>query len=125
MTDICAQTDDLVRRPIRWLLWGVPAVLFVLGAFVAPLLRLLLWTPAFLMAGVACLMNARRCGRLHCYITGPLYLLAALTTVLVGMSVLSLPSRWIAWGAIGGTILAHAPEWVRGRYVPQASRRSV
>ena len=122
MTDICAHNDDLARRPIRWLLWGVPAVLFAVGAFVPPLPRLLLWTPALLIAGVVCLANAGRCRRLHCYITGPLYLIAALTTVLVGMGVVPLPWRWIAWGVIGGTILAHTPEWVRGRYVARASR---
>ena len=32
--------------------------------------------------GLGCLVNAARCGRLHCYVTGPLYLAAALYVVL-------------------------------------------
>jgi len=44
--------------------------------------RLLLWIPAFLVMGVACLANAARCGRVHCYITGPLSLFALVYVVL-------------------------------------------
>jgi hypothetical protein len=34
-----------------------------------------------------CLVNASRCGRLHCYITGPIFLLAA---IYVGLSTMSI-----------------------------------
>jgi len=32
--------------------------------------------------GLGCLVNAARCGRLNCYVTGPLYLVAALCLAL-------------------------------------------
>jgi hypothetical protein len=88
-----------------------------MGAMLGPLPRTALWTPAFLVAGVACVANARRCGRLHCYFTGPLYLVAAVATLLVGVGWVPLGWSWIAAAAIGGTVLAYVPEWVRGRYV--------
>ena len=112
--------QDFARRSIAWLLWGVPAAVVILGSLMAPVLRMLLWTPAFAVAGVSCVVNAARCGRVHCYITGPLYLLAAVATLLAGMEFVPLRSSWIGGAAIGGTILAYVPEWVRGRYVSRA-----
>ncbi len=78
---------------------------------------MLLWTPAFIVAGAACVVNAAQCGRVHCYITGPLYLLAAVATLLAGMGFVPLRSSWIGGVVLGGTILAYVPEWVRGKYV--------
>ena len=108
---------DFTRRSTSWLLWGVPAAVVILGSLVAPVPRMLLWTPAFLIGGVGCVMNAARCGRVHCYITGPLYLLAAVATVLAGTDLVPLRSSWIGGAVIGGTILAFVPEWVRGKYL--------
>src|SRR6058998_1339753 len=80
MSATCTRTD-FTRRRIAGLLWGVPAAALILGSFVTPVPRMLLWTPAFAVAGVACIVNAAQCGRVHCYITGPLYLLAAVATL--------------------------------------------
>src|SRR6266404_8694133 len=109
MNDACAR-NDLVERNISWVLWRLPLLAFVIGVFLTPPARLLVWTPAFSIAGVACLINARRCGRLHCFITGPLYLLAALATVAAA------PWSWIAFGVVAGTIAAYAVESQRGKY---------
>jgi hypothetical protein len=67
--------------------------------------------------GSACIANAARCGRLHCFITGPLFLLAALASLLASLDIVSLGWGWIGVGALGGTLLAHVPEWVWGRYL--------
>ena len=111
---------DFTRRRIAWLLWGVPAAALILGSLVAPGPRMLLWTPAFVLAGVACVVNAAQCGRLHCYITGPLYLLAAVATVLAGTDLVALRWSWIGGAVVGGTILAYVPECVRGKHVARA-----
>ena len=111
---------DFTRRRIGWLLWGVPAAALMVGSLVAPVPRMLLWTPAFVIAGVACVVNAAHCGRVHCYITGPLYLLAALATVLVGTELVPWRWTWIGCAVIGGTLLAYVPEWVRGKYFARA-----
>jgi hypothetical protein len=119
MSQGCTQ-KDFARRGIAWLLWGVPAAALLLGSLVAPVPRMLLWTPAFIVAGVACVVNATQCGRVHCYITGPLYLLAAVASVLAGMGFVPLRPSWIGGAVLGGTILAYVPEWVRGTYLARA-----
>ena len=116
MSQSCAQ-KDLASRNVRWLVWGVPIVVIILGAFVGPILRTALWTPAFLVMGGACVYNAAHCGRLHCYITGPLFLIAAAATLLSGLGVVALDWRWIGRGAGLGTVLAYGTEWIRGKYV--------
>src|SRR5205823_5920578 len=83
---------DFTQSNVAWLLWGVPAAVLILGSLVSPLPRMLLWTPAFAVAGVACVVNAAHCGRVHCYVTGPLYLLAAIATLLAGMEFVPLRS---------------------------------
>jgi hypothetical protein len=62
-------------------LWCLPVVALIVGSYWQKG-RLLLWIPAFLVMGAACLANAARCGRVHCYITGPLSLLAIVYVVL-------------------------------------------
>jgi hypothetical protein len=72
---------DSVRKPAHVLmLWVIPGVV-ALGSFVGatgiPAL-LLLGGVACLAMGVACLINAARCQRLHCYFSGPYFLALAL-----------------------------------------------
>ena len=115
MSEACAR-NDLVNRNVSWLLWRVPLLAFVVGAFLGPTGRAMLWTPAFVVAGGACVVNARRCGRLHCFMTGPLYLLAAAATVLRALDAVSVPWALILFGVPAGTIAAYAVERVRGKY---------
>lgn len=115
MSESC-QRNDWVHQRIAWVVWGIPTGLFVIGAFLGPLGRTLVWTPALLVAGGACVVNARRCHRLHCYFTGPLFLIAALITVLRGFDVVALPWTLIGAAVVVGTVLAHIPEWVGAKY---------
>ncbi len=95
--------------------WGVPIGMIVLGGF-ADAWTLWLWAPAFLIMGVTCVVNASRCGRLHCYLAGPLFLVAALLLALVGAGALSY--AWvdgIGLGALIGVAVGYGAEWVLGR----------
>mgnify|MGYP001576176147 CR=1 FL=1 len=87
-----SKADDLVASRVGWLLWGIPAVLLTVGSVWA-VSRAWLWIPAFAVAGAACLANAARCGRLHCFLTGPLFLLGALATLLDGLGVVAIDWR--------------------------------
>lgn len=103
--------NDLLRRPLTlWLLWVAPWVLIIAtGMFGDNLARTTGWTFGFAAMGVACLVNARGCGRRHCFYTGPLFLLAALASLLYGLQVLPLGRNgwnWIADGAAVGALLA-------------------
>ena len=46
-------------------------------------LRAVVWTVALIWMGVACILNARRCGRTHCRYTGPYYLVMIAPVVLL------------------------------------------
>lgn len=123
MADCCA-TDpkDLVgNRRISLLVWGFPLMAFILGFFVSPIFRMLLWTVSLAVAGVACLVNASRCGRRHCYFTGPFFLIGAAAALSCGLGLLPLGPRgwiWIGMAVIGGgSISCFLPERLWGKYV--------
>jgi hypothetical protein len=110
------EANDLLGRRLRWLVWGLPSVLFVAG-IAWDSARVWLWVPALVVAGSACLANASRCGRLHCFITGPLFLLAAVATLTDAASVIAIDWRWIVVMVIGGLAIGYGFEWLRGKYV--------
>ena len=126
MSNQCSESD-LLRGPVALVLWYIPGALVLIGVFWREG-RAWLWTPALAVAGTACLVNASRCGRLHCYFTGPLWLLGAMATLLRAFSIVRVPWNWILYAVLGGGLLAFAPEWFRGRYVtcpsPDDLRRS-
>jgi hypothetical protein len=108
-------SNDLVERKIAWFLWGVPQGMLVVGVFWSQA-RVWLWVPALLVAGTACVVNAARCGRRHCYLTGPLYLLAALATVLSSLRIIPLHWSWILAAVVTGMVAAYTLEGIRGKY---------
>ena len=95
--------------------WGLPLALIALGILVQAW-SLWLWIPAFLIAGITCTLNAARCGRLHCYATGPLFLAASLLLALVAADALG--EGWVdvtMGGVLVGTVLAFGVELLLGR----------
>ena len=127
MADCCSTPDqrDLTGRKVgRFVLWQLPVIVFVAGYFVAPTWRTILWTAALTVAGTACIANAARCGRLHCYLTGPFLLFGAVVTLTYGLGVLPLgPGRWGSIGlvvAVGSYLFGCVPEWIWGKYVTRA-----
>ena len=113
-SDSCRK-NDLVSRKIGIVLWGLPTLFLVIGILRVEA-RLWLWTPALLVMGAACVANVVRCKRLHCYFTGPLFLLGAAATMLRGLNIVALPWSWIGYALLGGTLAAFVPEWIRGKY---------
>ncbi|MGH7546794.1 MAG: hypothetical protein ACREMM_01310 [Gemmatimonadales bacterium] len=122
--------DLLSSRGTTNLVYGVPSLAIaatgVLRAGEAVLA--LVWTLGFTVMGVACVVNAMRCGRMHCYFMGPFLLLVAAATLLHGLGVVSLgPSgwQWLGLVAIAGTVvLLVVPERLWGRYTDRANRAS-
>ena len=71
---------DWVDRPgMGFVWWCLPAGIGVASNFFPISLRAaaLVWMVAFLWMGTGCILNARRCHRLHCYISGPAFFLGA------------------------------------------------
>jgi hypothetical protein len=107
---ISTQRDkDMLRSGWRaWLIWGVPWTLIIVAQFAGNTVHTVLWTLGFGATGIVCIANARRCGRRHCLYTGPLYLLAALASLLYGLHLLPLGINdwgWIMGFALAGTVL--------------------
>lgn len=113
--------DFTTDRVTTILLWGIPHIVFFIGIFTNPMLRTILWPSALSIAGIACLINAFRCGRLHCYFTGPFYLLMAVLSLLYGIGILPLGQLgWVWIGGvvvIGGPIFTRVPERIYGKYI--------
>ena len=68
-----------------FLFWCLPSFVFALGFFVSPGWRTVLWTLSLGFMGTLCLLNASRCSRIHCYFTGPFFILGAVTSLGYGL----------------------------------------
>ena len=119
MANPCASDSDakhdLISSKLAWLLWYIPLAVFILGAHWEKG-RVWVWVPALMVAGISCVINAKRCGRFHCCLTGPLYLLGALAVLLSGLGVMALRWNWIFSVILGGSVLAFVPEWIGHKY---------
>jgi hypothetical protein len=111
MNEECGRRDLLGSGPAPWLLWVLPiATIALTGQFAArEWILTASWTLALLVMSVGCFANARRCGRTHCYLTAPFFLLMAVTSLLHGLDIVPLgPRGWSYIGIgllIGGTLL--------------------
>ena len=112
---------DLTCGGMGILLWVIPIIVLGVTAGFGGTIAAIAWPPLLLVMGVACLFNAFRCGRLHCYLTGPYFLLLALVSLLYGLGMLPLGDRGWQWLSsallIGACVLVCVPEWLFGRYV--------
>lgn len=120
-----AKASDSICGGSALLLWWLPAAAVIAGASL-PSARAWLWIPSFLVMGVACLANAARCGRVHCYFTGPVFLLAALWVALGALHFVPMHPGALLATVLLLTLLAFLVELPLGRYrraaEPPASR---
>jgi hypothetical protein len=106
---------DLTGRKTAWLIWYVPIILVIVGS-TWNRGRVWLWVPAFAVMGAGCLANAVRCGRIHCYVTGPLFLLAAVFVALSGWGIVALHPGLFLLVVFGTCCLALCAETLFGKY---------
>ena len=116
-----ARENDMAGSVWRLLkIWGPAYALFLLSGNFGWWSLTIGWTAALLWMGAMCVLNARRCRRVHCSITGPFFLIMAVVTLLVGFRVVSFGEN--TWPILGGVIVAGGvglwvlPEAVWGRY---------
>ncbi len=120
-------TDFLSDRVISSLIWRAPAVVMVVAALVeiGPAARGVMWALSLSVFGVGCLANAMRCGRRHCFYTGPFFLVMALGSLLYGFGVLPMGSSgWAMIGVttlVGAVVLTYLPERIWGKYTRVSS----
>ena len=104
MTNAPEPTRDWVGSARTYALaWWIPQVAIV-AALLAPVVpRAAIWIAALIWMGVACFMNARRCGRTHCRYTGPYYLVMILPVLVIASD--AVPGGFYAWLIVGALIL--------------------
>ncbi len=118
-----ANRDILCNPSITGVVFWLPIVALVAsGAFAIPTgLRTAIWAASFGTMGIGCIINALRCRRLHCYLTGPFFLWMAVLTLLYGLGLWHLGAH--GWSVIslvasaGGALLCFVPELLLGRYL--------
>jgi len=121
-TKISSPRDILSRPWLAFVLFWCPgiAIAATAGSGIGTGWRTVVWTAALIVMGAACIANAVRCRRTHCYVTGPFFLAMAIATVLYGFGVLPLGRH--GWNFISLTILVGAivlcclPELYLGKY---------
>jgi hypothetical protein len=115
MDEQCCKSSDLLFSWKAILLWCLPVIALIVGSYWQQG-RLILWIPAFLVMGVACLVNAGRCGRVHCYITGPLSFFAIGYVTLSEFHVVPMDAGYFLDSILGISIVAFLIEIPLGRY---------
>jgi len=111
----CEKRDYAQDRKTAFWLWILPLSLAILG-FVFGSLRNCIWPLALAWMGIACVVNAKSCGRVHCTFTGPLYLLIAIVGICAALGVVNVSWIWLWATAILGTLLSFVPEWAGKKY---------
>jgi hypothetical protein len=115
--------NDWVDRPGMGFVWwclplgiGVASSCFAISGRAASLV----WMVAFLWMGTGCILNARRCHRLHCYISGPAFFLgaAALAWLAAGIAPLGPHSLNNILGlTLIVALLSFVPEMIWRKYI--------
>jgi len=85
---IGTNANDWVANKGRFIAtWGLPAVLMVITGLtqLPPMAIGIVWCGALTWMGFACLRNARQCARMHCFFSGPYFLLCAGLGLITGM----------------------------------------
>lgn len=109
MSQTFGSTRDLLQNGLATgLLYVLPILALIASSFLPleSIWRPIIWTMAFATMGAACTANAWRCGRVHCFVTGPLFLLGALAALLDAVSILRLSAA--GWNALSGAMIVGA-----------------
>ena len=122
----CKSRDILSSRWRVFILYWLPAIAIVVAGTpaISSGWRTVVWTVALATMGVACIVNALRCGRVHCYVTGAFFLLMALVALSYGLGFLHLGGNgWTLLSLltpIGAIALWCLPEMFLGKYRQQS-----
>jgi len=103
------QADDTRQLPVFLLKYGIPLLVLVSTQWWSEYLAAntliisMVWVAGLTIMGLACLVNARRCGRVHCYFTGPYMLVFAIVFLLYGSEIYQ--PAWVDMSTLANTAL--------------------
>jgi len=112
---------DWAAKPLTFMLyWGLPIVAMLAAIFTLHPAKTLIWTAALLWMGCLCILNALRCGRVHCFFTGPFFIVMSIVVVMHGYEIVWLGAegwKWLGLSiGLGGGGLWCLTEKIIGRY---------
>lgn len=122
---LAGTASDWTRQPLGALSWWGLPILIGVGANFFTLTRpetAGLWAGLFAWMGAGCILNAWRCGRRHCFISGPALWVGAVGAALVGLKRLSGPHvlEEVVWATVVLVVVSFVPEAVWGKYTHSA-----
>lgn len=124
-------SNDILSKPwLAFLLFWLPALSIAVtgGAYFHGIVRVVVWAVSLSVMGIVCIVNAARCQRVHCYVTGPFFLAMAVFTLLYGLGLMPLgQSGWTILGLailIGAFALCCLPELFLGKYRKNSTMES-
>lgn len=117
--------NDYSRRFLPFMLmWGIPILVLcsvnVLQHYLPAAPIILMMAGAYIWMGLGCVLNAMKCNRLHCYMSGPTMIIGGLLIGLVGFNLMSLgPIKvmHLSYITLFFVFLSFVPEWINGSYV--------
>lgn len=121
-TDVRSR-DILAHSQTAAVIFWLPiAAIIVAGLFnIGSGWRTSIWVSALGVMSAGCIANAMRCGRIHCFLTGPFFIVMAVASLLYGVGIVALgPNGWNILASIlliGAVVLCTVPEIVFGRYM--------
>src|SRR5437868_703620 len=103
------------------LAWWMPKAALLAGLFFPETARAGIWIIALIWMGTACILNARRCNRTHCYYTGPYYLAMIVPVLVLASDVVSVDFyAWLSLAVLilgGSMIIWWATERAWGKFL--------
>ncbi|WP_291298462.1 hypothetical protein [Elioraea sp.] len=119
--EACVRRDLSARAGSFLAVWGAPVLIGLAAGTLAPSTAWTAgaWSLVLAWMGGACLVNARRCGRLHCYVSGPILLVGAGLTAASGGGVLDFGPTGVSLivaATLALAVLTYLLELVWGRY---------
>ena len=112
--------DFLSTLPGVLIGWGLPIAAMFLVIGVPHPVKTWVWVAALIWMGTACLWNARRCKRRHCFWTGPFFLLMTLPVLAYGYGIVTLGDegwKWLGLSIGIGAVLITAITERHGKYL--------
>jgi len=118
-------SNDHAAKPLSFFWsWGLPIIILISTNFMSgfvPLAAIItIMSGALIWMGLACVLNAKRCRRRHCYYSGPIFIIGGIAVLLVGFEVVSLGRDGLIL-VVGATLtlalLTYLSEPIFGKYV--------
>lgn len=111
-------SDWTAQRAGRLIWWIIPTLVGIAASsFRLSLVSIaFVWAGAFAWMGTGCALNALRCGRMHCFFSGPALWLGAIGAALIGSRVIAGDLNYVLWGTVALVAASYLPEVVWGKY---------